>query len=324
MRARVAGACDRFIDLAGQSDAEAVEMARGLGLHIAVDLAGYTLSARSGLMAGRIAPIQVSYLGYPGTMGADFIDYLIADDIVVPPGQRRFYAEKIVALPVSFQVNDARRAIAPAQPRAALGLRHGDVVFCSFNNVYKIGPALFAVWMNILRQVPASVLWLLGDGDVQMDNLRAAARSAGIDATRLVFAGRMAYDQHLARYAHADLVLDTLPFNGGTTTSDALWGGAPVLTCAGETFAGRMAASLLRAVDLSELVTSSLDDYEKLAVALGRDAPRRAALRARLKRSAPLFDTARTTKDIETAYTEMVRRLRLGLGPDHIVVESVR
>lgn len=322
VRQRLEKAFDSFIDVRNKTDGEIIAMSRAMGIDIAIDLAGYTQASRSGIFAGRAAPVQVNYLGYPGTMAADFIDYMIGDDIVIPAAQRDSYSEKIVVMPDCFQVNDARPA-AQAPSRSEMGLKDDAVVFCSFNNVYKLNPDMISVWLHILQQTPNSVLWLLGENETQIKNLRAFTSRHGVDAQRLVFAGRLPYADHMARYHLADLVLDTLPFNGGTTTSDALWGGAPVLTCLGETYAGRMAGSLLNAVGLPELIAANLTDYETLAVELGRSPARLQALKNKLnanRATAPLFDVARFARRIESAYAEMVRRSRVGLAPDHIAV----
>lgn len=323
LRDRLRKAFDYFIDIRTVADGDVVTLVRELQLDIAVDLAGYTNTARSNIFAARVAPVQVNYLGLPATMGVDFIDYIIADDTMIPEDHRPGYAEKVVIMPDCFQVNDDKRIIPPALTRAAAGLDEAAFVFCSFNNTYKLNPDIFEVWLRILSKTPGSVLWLLGESQTQIDHLRTYAAAQGIDPARLVFGGRVPYAEHMARYQVADLVLDTLPFNGGTTTSDALWGGAPVLTCLGRTYAGRMAASLLKAVGLPELVTTSLDDYEALAVELAQNPARARALKHKLaanRASAPLFKTARFTSHLEEAYSQMVARARAGQPPDHIYV----
>jgi predicted O-linked N-acetylglucosamine transferase (SPINDLY family) len=289
-----------------------------------VDLKGFTEEARTGIFARRAAPIQVNYLGYPGTMGAPYIDYLVADPVLIPPASRRYYAEKIAYLPDSYQVNDRQRPVSePAFSRAELGLPSTGIVFCSFNNNFKIAPDTFAVWMRVLQRVPGSVLWLLEDNATAADNLRREAEASGVAATRLVFAGRIPLAEHLARHRLADLFLDTLPYNAHTTASDALWAGLPVQTCAGESFAARVAASLLSAVGLPELIAATPAQFEAMAVALAGDAARLAALRQKLARNRltmPLFDTARFTEHLEDAYAEMFRRHAAGLDPEHIFV----
>ncbi len=319
--ARLRAAFEHFHNVENLPDHEVVEQARRLNIDIAIDLTGHTQGARTGIFARRAAPVQVSYLGFPGTMGAPFIDYLVADSIVVPDGNADAYTEKVVFLPDCFQINDAARAVAPAPCRASCGIPDEAFVFCSFNSVYKINPRIFDVWMNIMQGVQHSVLWLVGETDAQQKNLRAWAATRGVAPHRLIFAGTLPYAGHLARYALADLVLDTLPFNGGTTTSDALWGGAPVLTCTGNTFAGRMAASLLHTMGLPELVTGSLDDYQTQAVHLAHHPAKLEALRQRLsanRATSPLFNTRLGTRHIEAAYVEMHQRAAAGLPPAHL------
>ena len=319
MRQRLQAAFSRFIDVRGQSDVQVAQLLRTLEVDIAVDLKGFTQDCRTGILAHRPAPVQVSYLGYPGSMGVDYIDYIIGDATVTPPEHAAFYAEHIVRLPGSYQVNDAERAIAEATPtRADCGLPAQGFVFCCFNNNYKISPAVFDIWMRLLRQVPGSVLWLLEDNPAAARNLRQQAEARGVDAPRLVFAPRLPLPEHLARHRVADLFLDTLRYNAHTTASDALWAGLPVLTCAGNTFAARVAASLLHAAGLPELVTHSPAAYEALALQLAREPAQLAALRARLAQqrdTCALFDTARFTRHMESAYTTMVQRQRAGLPP---------
>jgi len=324
MRARVAAAFDAFVDVGGRTDVEVVELARERGIDVAVDLKGYTQGGRPGIFALRAAPVQASYLGYPGTMGAPYIDYLVADATLVPDEHRRHYAERIAYLPHCYQPNDTRRGIAArTYAREELGLPATGFVFCCFNNSYKILPDVFDCWMRILRRVDGSVLWLLRDNEVAEANLRAEAARRGIDAGRLVFADRIAPAEHLARHRCADLFLDTLPCNAHTTASDALWAGLPVLAILGDTFAGRVAASLLGAVGLPDLVAASSADYETLAVCLATDPARLQAIAARLaagRDSAPLFDAARHTRHLEAAFAAMVDRHHAGLPPEHIHV----
>jgi len=290
-----------------------------LQVDIAVDLKGYTHDARPGILAHRPAPIQVGFLGYPGTTGAAFIDYVIADRIVLPFDQQPHYAEKIVHLPECYQVNDSRRRIAGSAPtRNDAGLPDDAFVFCSFNNNYKITPPVFDVWMRLLHAVDGSVLWLLRDNDGAERNLRKEAAVRGIDPGRLVFAGRMQLDQHLARHRLADLFLDTLPVNAHTTASDALWAGLPLITWCGEAFAGRVAASLLTAVGLPELVTHSLDDYEALALKLATDAPLLKSVRQKLEHNrltCALFDANRFRAHLEAAYATMWDLYQRGESP---------
>jgi predicted O-linked N-acetylglucosamine transferase (SPINDLY family) len=329
MRARLADACDDFIDVRGNSDSEVARLARQLPLDIAVDLKGFTQDNRAGIFALRAAPVQVNYLGYPGTMGASYMDYIIADQTLVPEQSRPHYVEKIVYLPGSYQVNDRKRAIADREfTRTELGLPESAFVFCCFNNNFKILPETFDVWMRILHRVSGSVLWLFEDNPTAAGNLRHEAASRGVDAERLIFAERMALPDHLARHRAANLFLDTWPCNAHTTASDALWAGLPVLTCPGESFASRVAASLLTAVGLPELIAATPRDYEDMAVTLTGDPVRLAVLEQRLaerRPTAPLFDTELYARRLESAYEMMCARQRAGLPPEHLFVpdESV-
>lgn len=323
-RARIERAFDRFIDITTMPDHEAVRLIREVGVDVLVDLAGHTHGQRTGILAARAAPVQVNFLGLPATMGASYIDYLIADRFLVPEEHRAHYAEQIVWLPETFQPNDDRRAFTPpADARGAHDLPTDAFVFCCFNNTAKFNPTMFSLWMRLLSEVQGSVLWLLAPRGEAGDNLRREAAARGVDPTRLVFAQRLPYEAYLARYGHADLFLDTLPFNGGTTASDALSAGLPVLTCAGGSFAGRMAGSLLRSLDLGELVATTLDDYLERARALAADPARLAALRARLaacRDSHPVFDTARYCRHLESAYLAMHEHRLAGLAPAPISV----
>jgi predicted O-linked N-acetylglucosamine transferase (SPINDLY family) len=327
MRGRVMRAVTEFIDVESRSDAEIVALTRKLGIDIVVDLAGLTQGARLNILMQRLASIQVSYLGYPGTMGASFIDYIVADKIVIPAAAREHYSERVVHLPDCFQANDSQRRISdPTPARADLGLPESAFVFCVFHSSYKLNPQMFGTWMNLLRQVPASVLWLVGDNRSIIENLRREASNRLVDPDRLVFAGRLPYPDHLARHRLADLFLDTFPFNGGTTTSDALWAGLPVVTLSGEAYAARMSASLLNAVGLPELATSSVAEYEALALSLARNPQSLADIRARLARNRtthPLFDTARFTRHMEAAYREMWERRLRGEAPESFLVPAI-
>jgi len=326
MRARARATVDHFHECVRLSDGAIIAAARKAGIDIAVDLKGYTQDARLAPFAARVAPVQVSYLGYPGTVGAAFLDYIVADATVLPLDQQRFYDEKIVHLPDSYQANDDRRAIAPNAPsRTEAGLPAKGFVYCCFNNPYKITPEGFASWMRILNAVPDSVLWLLANEAEAMDRLRAVATGHGIDPARLIFAPHLPSAQHLARHRLADLFLDTLPYNAHTTASDALWAGLPVLTQMGQAFAGRVAASLLNAVGMPELITRDTAEYEALAIALGRDPARAAALKAKLAAAiptAPLFDTPRFTRHLEGAYRLMWQRHAAGLAPEGFAVSA--
>jgi predicted O-linked N-acetylglucosamine transferase (SPINDLY family) len=309
MRARVRAAFDHFIDVREKSDTEIATLIRQMEIDIVVDLKGYTKDHRSGIFAHRPAPIQAGYLGYPGTMGAPYIDYIIADPIVIPDEHRKYYIEKIAYLPDSYQCNDTLRRMADRRfTRAAAGLPEQGFVFCCFNNNYKIAPRIFAVWMRLLAKVPASVLWLLEDNPDAMRNLRREAEAQGVAPSRLVFAPRVSGADHLARHCLADLFLDTEPYGAHTTASDALWAGLPVVTTLGPTFASRVAASLLHAVGVPELVSDTLDAYEALALRLANAPGALAAIKAKLaqnRENCPLFDTARFTRNLESAYLSM-------------------
>ena len=309
MRARLERAFDRFVDVSSTVDREVAGLLREAEIDIAIDLKGYTQDARPGILAARAAPSQVSYLGFPGTLGAPFVDYLIADRHLIREGEAAHYAEKLVYLPDSYQANDAAREIAPTvQDRTAAGLPPRGFVFCCFNASYKIVPAMFDVWMRLLRDLDGSVLWLFEDNADAVRNLRREAARRGVAAERLVFAPRAAPSEHLARHALADLFLDTLPYGAHTTASDALWAGLPVLTCTGTTFAGRVATSLLHAIGMPELIAADLALYEAKARALAGNPTELAALREKLARNRlthPLFDTARFARNLEAAYVSI-------------------
>ena len=309
MQSRLKQAFDRFIDLRQASEEEIAARIAALNVDIAVDLMGLTLLSRTGIFARRPAPVQAQYMGYPGTMGAEYFDYIIADEVVAPKSQQNFYSEKIMALPDTYWVTDDRRAVPGPRPgRAEVGLPEQGFVFCSFNNNWKVNPPIFDIWMRLLGAVPQSLLWLIEDSAEAAANLRREAQPRGVDPARLVFAPRIAPDLHLTRHQLADLFLDTLPYNAHTTASDALWVGVPVVTCLGEGFPGRVAASILAAMQLPELVTKNLADYESLALALARDRECLAALKQKVAANraiAPLFDTARFTRNLEAAYEKM-------------------
>ncbi|NYZ24678.1 glycosyltransferase, partial [Azospirillum sp. ROY-1-1-2] len=309
MRRRLMAAVERFEDLSTLSDADAARRIAGAGTDILVDLTGYTAFARTAIPAARPAPVQVNWLGYPGTMGAPFIDAIIADAATIPPEDEPHYSESVVRLPHSYQPNDRQRAIAAeTPPRAALGLPEDGFVFCCFNSPYKIRPAVFDVWARLLHAVPGSVLWLYAAEPLVCGNLGREAVRRGLDPRRLVYAPPLPSAQHLARHRAADLFLDTLPYNAHTTGSDSLWAGLPMVTCRGAAFAGRVAAGLLGAAGLPELVADDLAGYEALALALARDPNRLAALRERLaaqRDTCPLFDSARFARDLEAVYTRL-------------------
>ena len=320
MRARVEAAFDQFIDVSTMSDKEIAEFSRMLGIDIAIDLKGSTKDHRFGIFSYRAAPVQVSYLGYPGTMGAEYIDYLIADKTLIPEESQKFYTEKIAYMPHSYQVNDRSRVISDRVfTKQEAGLPEEGFVFACFNSNYKITPDVFDVWARILHSVEGSVLWLFEENKTAAINLRKEAQKRGLTPERLVFAPKMELSEHLARHKLADLFIDTLPCNAHTTASDALWAGLPVLTCMGESFASRVAASLLNAIEMPELITSSLEEYEELAIALGNDHQRVLALKQKLelnKLTTPLFDSSLFTKDIENLYVNMSQISQSHMDPE--------
>jgi predicted O-linked N-acetylglucosamine transferase (SPINDLY family) len=330
-RQRLVAGSDAFVDIAGLGLCEAARRIRADGVDVLVDLKGFTRDGRPELFALRAAPVQVNYLGYPGTMGAGWYDGFVTDAICSPPGSEAHFAERLVCLPGSYQVNDREQAIAEtAPPRAECGLPDGAFVYCSFNQTYKIEPALFDVWMRVLGRVPGSVLWLFRSHAEVEANLRREAERRGLDPARLVFAGKLPKAEHLARHRHADLFLDTLRVNAHTTASDALWAGVPVLTCPGETFQSRVAASLLHAVGLPELVVPDLAAYEETAVRLGQGpgqgagADELTAIKARLQANrlaCPLFDTERYARNLERAYDTLWEACAGGAKPAPIRIE---
>ncbi len=321
LRTRIEPAFERFVDAAALSDEAVVARSRELEIDIAVDLGGYTQGARPRIFALRAAPIQASYLGYLGTLGGTFMDYLIADPVLVPAESRAYYQEKIAYLP-SYQVNDTKRPrAARGMTRAQLGLPDDGCVFCCFNANYKITPPVFDSWMRILAAAPGSVLFLLAESPAAQSNLRARAAQAGIAPERVLFGGPLPFGDYLARYLAADLFLDTFPYNAGTTASDALWAGLPVLTCRGESFPARMAASVLTGAGLTELIAPDRRAYERLAIELAGNPARRAALRERLadgRDACALFDTPSVTRNLETVLRRMYGRYLDGLPPDHL------
>lgn len=307
MRHRLAKAFDTFEDVRPLGDQDIARLIRAREIDIAVDLNGHTHEARPGIFSYRPAPVQVNYLVYPGTTGASYMDVILADRIVLPSDQQPFFSEKVIHLPDCYQANDATRLVPPAPSRAEAGLPESGFVFCCFNNSWKIARPVFDIWMRLLQQVPDSVMWLLDSAAT--DNLRAQAQARGVDTSRLVFAPKLPAGQHLARHQLADLFLDTLPYNAHTTCSDALWAGLPVVTCYGAAFHGRVAASLLKAVGLPELVTMRPEDYEARALDLARNPALLRATRDKLQRNrltAPLYDSERFRKNIEAAYEAML------------------
>ena len=326
-RTRIETAFDRFIDVQEMSDSEVAALMREMEIDIAIDLNGYTGDSRTAILAHRPAPVQVNYLGYPGTMGAPYIDYIIADRMVIPEAQQNHYSEKIVYLPDAYQANDRKRRVADRTPtRSEAGLPERGFVFASFNNTYKIGPEVFDVWMRLLRSIEGSVLWLLEDNAIAGANVKREAQARGVAPERLVFAPRNKPDEHLARHRLADLFLDTLPYNAHTTASDALWMGLPLVTCPGNTFPGRVAASLLNAIGMPQLVTASLAEYEALARKLAGDPAALAAIKAKLavnRDTHPMFDTARFAGYLESAYVTMWERQQRGDVPASFLVATI-
>ena len=328
IRRRIAGAAGEIVSIADLSDDDATAAIRTRDIDILVNLNGYFGDHRMEVFAGRPAPIQVNWLGFPGTLGAPYMDYIIADKTVIPESETVFFVEKIAWLPHCYQANDDKKPFPDAGGRAGHGLPDfpgSGIVFCCFNNSCKILPDMFARWMRILSGAPGSVLWLIEENAVAAENLRKHATARGVDPARLVFAPRLPLAQHLARHRLADLFLDTLPYNAHTTASDALWAGLPVLTCRGTAFAGRVAASLLEAVGLPELITETPGQYEAKALELARSPGKLARLRQELSANRPvmpLFDTWRFTRDLEAAYVRMQERRRAELLPDHITVSA--
>jgi predicted O-linked N-acetylglucosamine transferase (SPINDLY family) len=319
-RARLEAAFGRFIDATELSDSETVSRLRELEIDIAIDLMGHTSGQRTGILAERCAPVQVNYLGYAGTSGTPYMDYIIADRCVIPEGDEPAYSERVVRLPCCYLPNDDRRRIA-SHPltRAEAGLPDAGFVFCAFNNLLKITPAIFDVWMRLLREVSGSVLWLRAGAPEARRNLESAARQRGVDPARLVFAGPVvSMEAHLARHRLADLFLDTLPYNGHSTACDALWAGLPVLTCRGRSFASRVGASLLQAAGLAVLIADDLAGYARLALALAQEPTRLEGMRENLLRqrsAGTLFNTAEYCRHFEAALTAMADRHQAGLPP---------
>ena len=326
MRQRLLNAFDQFIDVSLKSDKDIALLSREINIDIAVDLMGFTKNNRVNIFSYRAAPIQVNYLGYPGTMVAEYIDYIIADRTLIPIQNQQHYSEKIVYLPNSYQANDRQRVMADKVfTKEELNLPNDGFVFCCLNNNFKITPETFDGWMRILKAVEGSVLWLLEDNLTAGINLRKEAQNRGIDPKRLVFANRMKLPEHLARHKAADLFIDTLPYNAHTTASDALWAGLPVLTCMGECFASRVAASLLNAIELPELITTTQEQYVATAIELATNPAKLKEIKQKLERNrltTALFDSPQFTKHIEAAFTQMYERYQANLPPDHIYIEA--
>jgi predicted O-linked N-acetylglucosamine transferase (SPINDLY family) len=324
MQDRMRNSFDQFLDVRNRSDLEIASLSREMGIDIAIDLCGHTHENRFGIFCHRAAPAQVSYLGHPGTMGATCIDYIIADPILIPIEKSFDYTEKLVHLPHSFQINDRKRLIGNLNlNKSDFGLPESGTIYCCFNNNFKITPDIFYSWMQILKGVDSSVLWLLEDAPSVAINLRKEALKAGVDPARVFFAGRIARELYLGRYRLADIFLDTSPFNGGATASDALWAGLPIITKIGDAYAGRMAASLLNAIGLPELITQTDEEYIQLAQNLGRNPSKLTSIKTKLahnKLSMPLFDTPLNVRYIEEAFEKMMERYWSNQTPDHIKI----
>ena len=325
MRKRISKAFDQFIDVNLKSDKEVAQLSRDLKIDIAVDLKGFTQFSRFGIFVERCAPIQVNYLGHPGTLGADCIDYIIADKILIPQKNQKDYSEKIIYLPHCYQVNDSNKKISDKVfTRKELELPKDGFIFCCFNKNYKITPNVFDCWMKILKKVKGSVLWLFEDNPITIKNLQQEANKRNVGSDRLIFAKPMALDKHLARHKVADLFVDTFPYTAHTTCSDALWAGLPVLTCTGESFASRVSASLLNAIGLSELAAHTHKEYEDMAIELANNPIRLKEIKNELEKNKlekPLFNTKLFTKHIESAYTEMHKKYIKNEKPDHIKIQ---
>ena len=325
MRLRLKDSFDQFIEVHGLSDQEVAQLARDLKIDIAIDLGGYTQDCRTSIFSYKAAPIQINYLGYPGTMGAPYMDYIIADPILIPLENQRYYSEKIAYLPDTYQANDRKRKISTRYlKRSDFDLPEDGFIFCCFNNNFKLTPHTLDSWCRILKAVEGSILWLYEGNEKTRSNLSKEFTKRGLASERLIFAKRVPSDEHLARYQLADLFLDTLPYNAHTTTSDALWAGTPVLTLIGKTFAGRVAASLLKAIDMEELISKSIEEYETKAIELARYPEKLKVIKQRLQANrgtTPLFNTPLFTKHIESAYTSMHERYQEDLGPEHLWVK---
>ena len=323
---RIVKAADQFFRVEKLSTPDLVKLMGEKQLDIAVDLSGYTTLTRSAIFAGHVAPVQVNYLGYSGTMGDEFMDYIIGDATIIPPDHQNDYAEKIVYMPNSYMPSDNSRIMSDRIfKRRELGLPEKGVVYCAFNNVTKLNPDCFSSWMRILKAVAGSVLWLNVKGTTARENLAKEAAARGIDPSRLIYTTYLASDEHFARYRSADIFLDSLPYNAHTTANEALWSGLPVLTQIGEAFAGRVAASLLKTVGLDELITHSKEEFETKAIALSLQPSEFERLKSQLAqnlKSSPLFNASLYARHIEDAFQQMHQRHVQGLRPDHIFINS--
>jgi tetratricopeptide (TPR) repeat protein len=323
---RLIKAFDKYLNVTNENDSEILKISAKEQIDIAIDLKGFTINHRLGIFVKRVAPIQVSYLGYPGTIGASFMDYIIADKIVIPEENQKHFSEKIIYLPDSYQVNDSTRKISNKKfTHKDFDLPEDHFIFCCFNNSYKINPIIFDIWMNILKKTKKSVLWLLEDNSTNKKNLQKEAKLRGVSEDRIIFARRIENSEHLARHKLADLFLDTLPYNAHTTTSDALWCGLPVLTCSGNNFQARVASSLLNAIGLPELITNSLYEYQELAIKLSNN-KNITEIKNKLYnniKSTPLFNTKNFTKYVEEAYTKIYELNQNNLKPKNIFINKI-
>ena len=326
LRSRMEKVFKEIVDISKMPDLSVAQLIKILNIDILVNLNGYFGEARSNVFAQHAAPIQVNFLGFPGTLGAPYMDYLIADEIVIPPTSCEYYVEKIAYMPHSYQANDAKRIISERQfSRSELGLPEQGFVFCCFNNNYKITPQTYDSWMRVLKAVKESVLWLIEDNPLAANNLKAEAEKRGVSPERIIFASRLPLPEHLARHRNADLFLDTLPYNAHTTASDALWAGLPLLTCVGKTFPGRVAASLLNALEVPDLITHSVEEYEHRAIELANNPVRLQAIKNQLlanRLEKPLFNTQMFAKDLEALYSKMYERYQENLEPDHLYMNA--
>jgi len=324
MRQKVIADVDQFYDVRNMSDAEIVELALATNLDIAIDLKGFTKDYRLSFFSSRLAPVQISYLGYPGTLGTDFMDYIVADPTLIPADKRQHYSEQIIYLPHTYQPTDNQRKISNKKfTREQMGLPEDGFVFCCFNNNYKISPREFDIWLRLLGKVQGSVLWLLKSNKWAEQNLKRQAKARGVIAERIIFAERMPQAEHLARHRMADLFLDTFNYNAHTTTSDALWAGLPVVTKMGQGFAARVAGSLLNAIGLPELITINEEDYEALILELATNPTKLPKIKKKLvanRLTQPLFNTEMYTKHLENGYQQAYQNYFDGKSPKTIIV----
>jgi predicted O-linked N-acetylglucosamine transferase (SPINDLY family) len=323
-RKNITASVDHFFDVSQSSCDEIVNTARGLNIDIGIDLNGHTKNMRMEIFEKRVAPLQLNYLGYPGTMGVEFYDYILADKILIPADQAGYYSEKIIYLPHSYQANDSKRFQRIQNiDRNKLGVPDAEFIFCCFNNSYKITPFVFDSWMRILQRVPTSILWLREYDKTSNDNLLAEALKRGVNSDRIVFAKSLPLNEHLNRLAFADVVLDTRPYGAHTTASDALLVGVPVITLIGKSFASRVAASLLSALGMNELITNSEEEYETLAISLAQQPDKLASLKKKIfmnVKHGPLFKTNVLVTHVENAYIQILNRKKLNLHPENIYI----